>query len=83
MNYSYKNWNEDKSCFLGKNLIIAVGCIQHCSDVDPVFCVHGALCGAHATCEIRVYEVQYWAAFSILRVLLKLWYLNWCKQMCT
>lgn len=38
MSYSYKNWNEDKSCFLGENLIIAVRSIQHCSDIDPLFC---------------------------------------------
>lgn len=37
MSYSYKNWNEDKSCFLGENLIITVRSIQHCSDIDPLW----------------------------------------------
>lgn len=70
MNYSYKNQNEDKSCFLGENLIIAVGSVQHCPDVDPLFCDHDAPWGAHAAYPWdQGLQASILGTFSILRVL--------------
>lgn len=68
MNYSYQNWNEDKSCFLGENLIIAVRSIQHCSDTDALFCDCDVL--MLPTLEIRVHKAQYWA-FSVFKSFIK------------
>lgn len=55
LNYSYKNWNEDKSCFLGENLVRAVGSVQLRSDGDPLICDRGS-----PTRRITVDAAQYW-----------------------